>query len=167
MRPSASHARRAVPRLAALAAGLLLAGCAASGSQGSGGASPGLLEKLLAVAPPAESTPPRVETRGCGTPVECKAALKKMVDSPKRGWIGQEQAPAAYADGTRLFAYRALRRKMNCRELSLALSEVRAASKSLSGEVDGVSPDQLSRTRALNGQVERELAKERGVRCKG
>jgi len=32
--------------------------------------------------------------------------------------------------------------------------------------VPGASPDQISRTRALNGQVESELAKERGVRCK-
>ena len=76
------------------------------------------------------------------------------------------QSPAAYTDGTRLFAYRALRTKLNCRELTAALTEVRAASKSLAGEVPGVSPDQISRTRALNGQVEGELAKERGVRCK-
>ena len=73
----------------------------------------------------------------------------------------------AYTDGTRLFAYRAVRTKLNCRELTAALAEIRTASKSLSGEMPGVSADQVSRTRALNGQVESELAKERGVRCKG
>lgn len=89
-----------------------------------------------------------------------------MVESPQRGWVGQQQAPSAYADGTRLFAYRALRTKLSCRELSAALNEVRAASKSLAGDVPGVSADQISRTRTLNSQVEGELAKERGVRCK-
>ena len=89
-----------------------------------------------------------------------------MVDSPKRGWVGQQQAPAAYADGTRLFAYRALRTKLSCRELSAAITEVKATSKSLAGEVPGVTPDQISRTRSLSGQVEGELSKERGVRCK-
>lgn len=89
-----------------------------------------------------------------------------MVDNPKRGWVGQEQAPAAYTDGTRLFAYRALRTKLTCRELGMALSEVRAASKSLAGDVPGVSRDQLARTRSLNSQVEGELAKESSKRCK-
>jgi hypothetical protein len=88
-----------------------------------------------------------------------------MVDNPKRGWVGQQQAAEAYTDGTRLFAYRALRTKLTCRELSLALTEVRAASKSLSGEVPGATPDQLNRTRALSRQVETELSQERGGRC--
>ena len=101
----------------------------------------------------------------CGTPAQCKTALKKMVDDPKRGWVGQPQPAVAYTNGTRLFAYRALRTKLTCRELRLALGEVRAASKSLAGDVPGVSPEQLTRTRALSGQVETELSNERGARC--
>ena len=148
----------------AVLAGFLLAGCAGNSQS----PTPSLLDKLLATSTPAQETPPAptVENESCGNPAQCRSALKKLVDSPKRGWVGQQQSPAAYTDGTRLFAYRALRTKLNCRELSSALTEVRAASKSLAGEVPGVSPDQISRTRALNGQVEGELAKERGVRCK-
>jgi len=148
----------------AVLAGFLLAGCAGNSQS----PTPSLLDKLLATSTPAPETPPAptVENESCGNPAQCRSALKKLVDSPKRGWVGQQQSPAAYTDGTRLFAYRALRTKLNCRELSAALTEVRAASKSLAGEVPGVSPDQISRTRALNGQVEGELAKERGVRCK-
>ena len=148
----------------AVLAGFLLAGCAGNSQS----PTPSLLDKLLATSTPAPETlpAPTVENESCGNPAQCRSALKKLVDSPKRGWVGQQQSPAAYTDGTRLFAYRALRTKLNCRELSAALTEVRAASKSLAGEVPGVSPDQISRTRALNGQVEGELAKERGVRCK-
>lgn len=146
-------------------AGLLLAGCASATSETGGGAN--LFEKLLG-APPAPEPPPQpapvVET--CGTPAQCKAALKKMVDNPKRGWVGQQQDVGAYTDGTRLFAYRALRTKLSCRELSAALTEVRTVSKSLSGEVKSIPHEQASRTRALSTQVEGELAKERGTRCK-
>ncbi|MBX9591608.1 MAG: hypothetical protein K2X43_20140 [Hyphomonadaceae bacterium] len=149
----------------------MLAGCAGASGQNSS-ATPSILDKLLATSPPAEPAPvaaaaPTAEGENCGSPAQCKSALKKMVDSPKRGWVGQVQSPAAYSDGTRLFAYRALRTKLSCRELSLALTEVRTTSKSLAGEVAGVSPDQVARTRALNSQVEGELARERGARCKG
>ena len=167
MCPPASHLRLAAHCITALLAGLLLAGCAAAGNQDSP-STPGLLDKLLGATAPAEpaAPPPSPEKESCGTPAQCRSALKKLVESPKRGWVGQQQSPGAYVDGTRLFAYRALRTKLNCRELSAALTEVRATSKSLAGEVPGVSPDQISRTRTLNGQVESELAKERGVRCK-
>ena len=166
MRPIAFLSRPGGHRTAVVLAGFLLAGCAGSSQTNT---TPNLLDKLLATttpAPEAPASPPTVENESCGNPAQCRSALKKMVDNPKRGWVGQPQSPAAYTDGTRLFAYRALRTKLNCRELTAALTEVRGASKSLAGEVPGVSANQVSRTRALNGQVESELAKERGVRCK-
>jgi hypothetical protein len=169
MCPLASHSRLAAHCATALLAGLLLAGCAAAGNQDSS-PTPGLLDKLLGATAPAPepvAPPPSPEKESCGTPGQCKSALKKLVESPKRGWVGQQQSPAAYIDGTRLFAYRALRAKLSCRELNLALTETRTVSKSLAGEVPGASADQISRTRALNSQVEGELARERGVRCKG
>ena len=142
---------------------LMLVGCAGSTE---GGHSPGLLSKMLALAPEEKETPPQAaEPQGCGSPTQCKSALKKMVESPKRGWVGQHQPPGQYVDGTRLFAYRALRAKLSCRELSAAMGEVRAASKSLAGDVAGVPREQATRTRTLSQQVEAELAKERGARC--
>lgn len=165
MRRTAYRSRRAALSAATLLAGLLLAGCA--GATGQNGGSPNLFEKLLGAPPPEPAPAPVVQRESCGTPAQCKTALKKMVESPKRSWVGQEQEAAAYADGTRLFAYRALRTRLSCRELSAALGEVRTASKSLAGEVQGVTPDQLARTRALSSQVEGELARERSGRCKG
>ena len=144
-------------------AGVLLAGCTAFGNQSSS-PTPSLLDKLLAKPPP-ENGPAVAEKDSCGTPAQCKTALKKMVNDPKRGWVGQPQPAVAYTNGTRLFAYRALRTRLSCGELRLALGEVRAASKSLASDVPGVSPEQLTRTRALNSQVETELSKERGARC--
>ena len=146
----------------------LLSGCAGAAGENAG---PGFLDKLLAVTPPAEKVstpapPAQVEHHGCGSPAQCKSALKRLVDNPRRGWVGQQQAPADYTDGTRLFAYRALRAKLTCRELKLALGEVRAASKGLEGDVPGVSKDQLARTRNLNAQVEGELASESSKRCR-
>jgi hypothetical protein len=128
---------------------------------------PGLFDKLLGAAPPETAAiEPAPKYEGCGTPAQCKTALKKMVDDRKRGWVGDHQPAAAYSDGTRLFAYRALRKKLTCRELTLALTEVHAAAKSLAGEVPGVSPEQISRTRLLSTQVEGELSKEHGARCR-
>lgn len=171
MCPLASNSRLAAHCATALLAGLLLAGCAAAGNQDSP-STPGLLDKLLGATTPAPepvapAPAPALQKESCGTPAQCRSALKKLVDNPKRVWIGQQQSPGAYIDGTRLFAYRALRAKLSCRELNLALTETRSVSKSLSGEVPGASADQISRTRALNSEVESELSRERGVRCKG
>ena len=157
--------RRSPIRVACLAGGLLLAGCASS----EGPTATNLLDGLFAPAAGVpDATPPRRETdrSSCGTADQCKGVLKTMIDSPDRGWIGKQQAPSAYANGTRLFAYRALRTKLTCSELALAADEVRAASKSLDRPVPGMTPDQLSRTRALSVQVEGELAKERAGRCR-
>ena len=41
--------------------------------------------------------------------------LSELSKDPKRAWIGQPQAAAEYANGTRFFAYRALRRTLSCR----------------------------------------------------
>jgi hypothetical protein len=113
--------------------------------------------------------PPRPrdgDKASCGTAAQCSGVLKTMIDSPDRGWIGKPQPANAYANGTRLFAYRALRTKLTCNELALAVDEVRTASKSLGRPVPGMTADQLTRTRTLSAQVEGELAKERAGRCR-
>jgi hypothetical protein len=158
----------------AMAAGLLglivLGGCTSSSSQ-----TASILGGLI--APPetqepgptpvaAPAPPPRAERGGCENAAQCKSVLKTMIESPDRGWIGQRQPPDAYTNGTRLFAYRALRKQLTCGELTSAVNELSEASKSLSGPVSGMSPDQASRTKALCSQVEGELAKERESRCR-
>lgn len=151
-------------RLACLAGALFLAGCTSPEGQ----ATTGVLDSLLGPAPSAQARAPAPgpDSGSCGSADQCKGVLKTMIDSPDRGWIGKPQSPDSYANGTRLFAYRALRARLTCSELAAAVDEVRAASKSLDGPVPGMSTDQLSRTRELSVQVETELASERAGRCR-
>ena len=156
--------------MAAFAGLLLLAGCTSPTSQTFsifggvlGAEGDGRAPGPTPVAAPARPQPPR---GGCQGAAQCSAVLKTMIDSPDRGWIGQRQPPDVYANGTRLFAYRALRRQLTCGELSLAVNELSAASRSLNGPVSGMTPDQVSHTRDLSSQVQSELTREREGRCR-
>ena len=154
-------------RLAAFAGLLLLAGCTGQGSEAN------LFGNLLGPDVPPTPPPhvtsapaPEPDKTGCATAAQCKMVLKTMIESPDRGWMGVRPAPDAYANGTRLFAYRALKRQLTCGELSQAVDELSSVSKKLGGPVPGMSADQASRTRALSSQVQGELAKERQGRCR-
>jgi hypothetical protein len=149
---------------------MLLAGCTAQPNE------PSLFGQLLG-PPPADGLapgqPPLVSASaqgprksGCAGPAECKRVLKTLIENPDRGWIGKQSVPEAYGNGTRLFAYRALRKQLTCGELRLAVNELSAVSKTLGGPVAGMSPDQTARTRALCKQVQGELTKERAGRCR-
>jgi hypothetical protein len=140
---------------------LFLAACTATENQAPG-STPSLLERLFAGEKPVAAN----KKDSCGTALQCRAVLKAMINDPKRSWVGQQQAAVAYADGTRLFAYRGLRAKLSCTELALAIDEIRATAKSFVEPVSGVAPDRVSRTRALSRQVEGELVRERARRCK-
>ena len=143
---------------------LLFAGCTAQSSDTS------IFGQLLGPAPEARPSAPHVsaapepepDRTGCSSAAECKLVLKTMIESPDRSWIGQRPSPDAYANGTRLFAYRALKKQLTCGELSQAVNELDAVAKAL-----GDTPsDQASRTKVLSGQVQGELAKERKGRCR-
>jgi hypothetical protein len=95
----------------------------------------------------------------CGTPQDCAAHLKKLVSDPKREWIGVPQSPEGYADGTRLFAYRSLRKKLNCNELQRAVEDTKAATVSL-------QEPRYARVRILVSDVARELNAEQAKRCR-
>jgi hypothetical protein len=163
-----AHRRRAAKRgrLAALAGLLLLAGCTGPASETT------LFGQLLGPdAPPpgpprGAMAPSEAERKSCVSAAECKLVLKTMIESPDRGWIGQRPPPDVYANGTRLFAYRALKRQLTCGELGLAVDELSSVSRKLGGPVPGMSADQASRTRALSSQVHGELTKERRGRCR-
>jgi hypothetical protein len=109
---------------------------------------------------------PEPDKTGCGSAAECKSVLKSLIESPDRSWIGQRPPPDAYANGTRLFAYRALRKQLTCGELGQAVDELSEVAGAFGAAVPGMSPDQASRTKALSSQVQGELAKERQGRCK-
>jgi hypothetical protein len=102
---------------------------------------------------------------GCGSNSECLLRLKALVEDPQRQWVGKPQPAAEYAEGVRLFAYRALRNRLTCRELALALAEIDAAAEAYRRPVAGVTPDQARRVRVLSGEVAKELKAERAGRC--
>jgi hypothetical protein len=156
--------------MAGLVGLMLLAGCTSSTSQ-TASIFGGLIDpetdvKTPAAAPVAAPARPQPARGSCDGAAQCRAVLKTMIDNPDRGWIGQRPPLDAYANGTRLFAYRALRRQLTCGELKRAVTELAAASRSLSGPVSGMTPDQVSRTRDLSSQVEGELTRERDGRCR-
>ena len=93
------------------------------------------------------------------------AQLKRMVDGTNRTWVGRAEPPQQFAEGTRLFAYRALRPKLNCRELGLALTEINSSSKRLQDPASAVSAERVERVTALAADVAGELRSERAGRC--
>jgi hypothetical protein len=107
----------------------------------------------------AEQAPSPAAPDTCSTADKCAAELKKMVKDPKRDWIGQPQSPEAYANGTRLFAYRALRKTLNCNELKRGLEDINTARPSL-------APARYARAQALMTEIAHELDSERRKRCR-
>jgi len=89
---------------------------------------------------------------GCGDQ-ECLDRLKALLEDRERKWIGQPQSPKDHADGTRQFAYRALRGRLTCNELTLAMDEIAKAIRAFAAPVAGVASDQVARVWALDGQV--------------
>ena len=127
---------------------LLLSGCA----------SPGDFSLFASSDSEKESAAALAEKDTCPSPEKCAAQLRKMVTAPTRDWVGQPQSPDGYADGTRLFAYRALRKKLTCNELKRALEDTNAATSLL-------QPTRYDSARSLTTSVARELKAEQDKRC--
>lgn len=113
----------------------------------------------LTEEPPPEAKKESQEAPPCKGAEKCAAHLRKLVSNPKRDWVGQKHGPDAYTDGTRLFAYRALKPKLTCSELARAYTETREAAPALKGETHAA-------TRKLMAEVSNELRAERLKRCK-
>src|ERR1700693_1830495 len=99
------------------------------------------------------------------TPDQCCCLLRLLVDDPSRSWITQRPSAAVYANGTRAFAYLALRAKLPCNALTLALDDLEAADRFLNATIAGPTREQVERVRALNVRVNQELRAERSERC--
>jgi hypothetical protein len=105
------------------------------------------------------------EPSACGTQDACLERLESLLNNPNRDWIGRPQPPAEHADGTRQFAYRALRSKLSCGELARAIDHLSAATRVFAAPVKGVASDRAARVRALDAEVEATLRAERANRC--
>jgi hypothetical protein len=120
--------------------------------------------KTAAKAEPAK-TAAKTDTAPCSAGGSCMNQLKRMVDGTNRTWIGRPEPPQQFADGTRLFAYRALRPNLTCRELSLALAEIDTSSKKVLDPASAVSSERAQRVAALATDVAGELSTEQAARC--
>ena len=122
------------------------------------------------MAPPKQPYRPaaggRIEMPSC-TGTDCVVRLKALISDPERRWIKQRPSAVEFANGTRLFAYRALRDKLSCAELTLALGEIEQMETTFRSAVPGISARQTSNVLALNMAVGAELRSEFAGRCKG
>ena len=114
---------------------------------------------------PSATNTARREGSECSTPDQCASVLKTMVDDPSRRWMKERTSEAAYATGTRQFAYRALRSTLSCAELAYASGDMEAAHRASKTPSPGVPMERLVQVRALNAEVARELQQEMAARC--
>jgi hypothetical protein len=111
-------------------------------------------------------SPPAPSSKGTGcVDQDCLDRLKALLEDRERKWIGQPQSPKEHANGTRQFAYRALRASLTCNELALAIEEIARAMRAFLAPVAGVSADQVTRVRSLDAEVQYELRAEYTGRC--
>jgi hypothetical protein len=160
-----------------IAPAMMLAGCAAPGGHERGSLKDELTTdattvKAFRVAKfsspqPSSVAEPRgiAELDGCGSNPDCSARLKALLADPNRSWVGQPQLPAEHAEGIRQFAYRALRAKLTCGELLLAIDEIAAATRTFATAVPGITSARSAQVRALDAKVEAELRAELASRC--
>lgn len=118
-------------------------------------------------AAPASPAPSQAEseTAACGTRADCLATFRAMLADPNHAWMDKRPTPAEYATGMRLFAYRALSKKLECRRLVQAVEEITMAEAMLATYASGPHAEQARRVGALNGVVKRELMDELKARC--
>jgi hypothetical protein len=132
---------------------------------------------LAISAPPAVRPPPapvpkaltesdlQQDTARCGVGVDCLALLRAMIADPSQSWMMRAPTPMEFSNGTRLFAYRALRKTLDCGKLRFASAELDWALDTFGREVDGMQPAQRARVAALAGEVRAELQAEIKQRC--
>jgi hypothetical protein len=168
--------------ICAFTASFALAGCAMFEPETRAAASPRSRVALKEGPPPRAATPttkakavgayraastPSVEQGRCDAPDQCALLLRLMVDDPNRSWIAQRPTLTVYANGTRPFAYLALKARLSCRELTLALDEAREVNRALEASPSILTANETVRVRVLNDQVVVDLGIEQADRCNG
>jgi hypothetical protein len=116
-------------------------------------------------APPPTKPVQLAEETACVSVNQCVSVLRAMVDDPDRAWVNWPASAKTLANGVRLFAYRSLRPRLTCRELTTALHELTIAIAAFAGPVSGLEQGEIDRARRLTSEVEGELRTERAARC--
>jgi hypothetical protein len=123
-------------------------------------------------APPPAPAKPLAETdlaagtMRCGAGVDCLDVLRAMIDDPKQSWMMRAPTTAEFANGTRLFAYRALKTTLECGKLRFANAELDWAIDTFSSSrLEGVDAAHRARVAALAEAVHDEIEAEIKKRC--
>lgn len=136
--------------ISAIAAALLLAGCAFN---------TGAITSPMAGLDCVDDSPDCMQKR--------KATLQHMMNDPSRAWVRQSPSAKAYASGVRLFAFKKKKNELSCNELKIGSIEAGNAAKILRGPGgQSLSPAQVSRGTMLAAEVDRDLKRELKRRCK-
>jgi hypothetical protein len=105
------------------------------------------------------------DTVRCGVGIDCLAVLQAMIGDPRQSWMMRAPTPVEFANGTRLFAYRALRKTLDCGKLRFAAAELQWAIDTFGRDVDGMDGAHRTRVSALAIDVRGELEAEIKQRC--
>ena len=135
--------------------------------------SPPKVETPPAAAQPAAPVPPppppkalaESDLANCGEGVDCLAVLRTMIADPTQSWMVRAPTPEEFANGTRLFAYRALKSTLECGKLRFASAELDWAIDTFHGAPEGVDAVHRARVAALAEAVHGELQAEIKKRC--
>ena len=135
--------------------------------------SPPKAEPPPPAAQPAAPVPPPAQPRAlvesdlanCGQGVDCLAVLQTMIADPTQSWMVRAPTPEEFANGTRLFAYRALKSTLECGKLRFASAELDWAIDTFHGSPEGVDVAHRARVAALAEDVHGELQDEIKRRC--
>lgn len=101
----------------------------------------------------------------CGPGADCLAVLRTMIADPTQSWMVRAPSPEEFANGTRLFAYRALKATLDCGKLRFANAELDWAVDTFNGRPEGVDAVHRARVAALAEAVRVEIEAEIKDRC--
>ncbi len=102
----------------------------------------------------------------CGDGLDCLDVLRAMIDDPKQSWMMRAPTAEEFANGTRLFAYRALKTTLECGKLRFANAELDWAIDTFStNRVKGIDAAHRARVAALAEAVHDEIEGEIKKRC--
>ncbi|KAB2848881.1 MAG: hypothetical protein F9K44_09610 [Hyphomicrobiaceae bacterium] len=101
----------------------------------------------------------------CKESADCTAQLNAMIADPDQSWMAKAPSPAEFSTGTRLFSYRALRTKLDCRKLANVLKELDWAMTTFSKPVPGLKRGVVDLVRDESRAVHQEITAEIKARC--
>ena len=114
---------------------------------------------------PAKTAMPTATIADCREKAECAARLSAMIADPNQSWMAKEPTALEFSTGTRLFAFRALKAKLDCRKLAAATKELDWAIATFSKSVPGLEDSVAALVRDESKAVHQDIVAETKSRC--